>query len=125
MPASAYPTKATCPRALEYEQPSEYPITTSPRFADGGQDFNLDADVKVRRWVLDHVNITETEAATLDAHVESARYNDGAGSAYAFDFTDRDLVTHVNCRYASNGYERPAHNKKHLQTRRVRLIKFP
>ena len=125
MPPATFPTDTTLRRVFEMELPSEYPVTVSPRFADGSMDFNLDADVRIRRWRIRYALLTVAQGATLDAHVESAKYSDRTGSAYSFDFTPRGGSLLTNVRYAPGGYSRPDHNKEHQQTRDVLLIQYP
>ena len=122
---SAFPTDAALLRLFEMELPPEYPVTRSPAFGDGGRDFNLDAPVKIRQWRIRYALLSVAQAATLDAHADSARYNSGEGSALSFSFTPRGGSTINNVRYAPGGYNRPEHNKEHAQSREVLLILYP
>jgi hypothetical protein len=124
VPPSAYPSLSTI-RPLYFEElPPEYPVTKSPPFADGGCDFNLDADQKVRRWRIDYDLLSEADAATLDAHVDSAKYAGDAGSAYGFSFTTRSGEALSNVRYDRGGYQR-SDPKTWACTRNVTLVKYP
>lgn len=124
MPVSAFPSRATIQPLDEFELQPAYAVTMSPQFADGGRDFNLDADQVIRRWELLFDGHTEAEAATLDAHVDSAKYSDDAGSAYGFNYTTRSGEVLSNVRYDKGGYDR-SQSKTYSQRRRVRLIKYP
>jgi hypothetical protein len=124
VPAPAYTPLTTIRPVWMDELPATFAVSVSPAFADGGREFNLDADQKIRRWVIQYAGLTQAEAATLDAHVEATRYYPDGGSAYGFNFTDRDNVTHANVRYDAGGYERN-HTKVWSQSRTVRLVKYP
>lgn len=124
MPPSAYPSLSTIRPASFDELPPDYAVTRSPSFADGGCDFNLDADQKIRRWRVVYDGLLASEAATLDAHVDSAKYASDVGSAYAFAFTTRDGEVLANVRYDRGGYER-SHTKTWINSRTVTLVKYP
>lgn len=124
---AAHPAEPAGPRhTIFYEMEPEYSVTTSPPFADGGMDWNLNADVKVRRWVLIYQNISEAEAAILDAHMDEARYSSEGGSGYGFDFREPVSDTlHSSVHYDRGGYERSPHTRRPIQSRRVLLCKRP
>lgn len=124
MPIDDYPSIVTLEPHYYDELPPSYAVTKSPEFADGGCDHNLDADKKVRRWVLEYMIRTPAQLAALDAHMEAAKYSDEAGSAFGFGFTTLDDEYVENVHYAPGGFER-SHTKQHSQRRRVQLIKYP
>lgn len=124
MPPGAFPSRATIQPLDEYELQPTYAVTASPQFADGGRDFNLDADQKIRKWVIEYDGHTEAEIAPLDAHVDSAKHSDEAGSAYGFQYTTRWGEVVANVRYDRGGYDR-SQSKTYSQRRRVRLVRYP
>ena len=124
MPPSAFPTHATLYRPFEQEQPKEYAVTVSPPFADGGRDFNLDSDQAVRRFRIRYTGLTASEADTITAHAESAKYNAEMGSAYGFSFTTRAGEALSDVRYDRGGYSR-THVKTWSWAVDVVLVKFP
>lgn len=124
MPPSAFPTHATLYRPFELELEPTYAVSKSPQFADGGCDFNLDADQKIRRWILRWTGLTATEADSITAHVDSAKYSSEVGSAYGFDFTTRSGEALSNVRYDRGGYRR-THMKTHINSVEVVLVKYP
>jgi hypothetical protein len=123
MPPSAYPSVFTIRPSYFDELPASAAISQSPPFVDGARDFNIDSDQQVRRFIL-HYGLTEADAATLDAHVASAAYNEDIGSAYSFEFTTRSGELIAGVRYDRGGYER-SHTKVWNQLRTVRLVKYP
>lgn len=124
MPPSAYPTHGTLYRPFEEEQEPTYAVTKSPQFADGGCDFNLDADQKIRRWVIRYIGLTSTEADTVTTHMDSAKYSSEVGSAYGFSFTTRSGEVLSNVRYDRGGYKR-THTKSWNWFVEVVLVKYP
>lgn len=124
MPPGAFPSRVAIQPLDEYELQPTYAVTASPPFADGGRDFNLDADQKVRRWVVEYDGHTEAEVVPLDTHVDDAKYSDDEGSAYGFQYTTRSGEVLSNVRYDKGGFDR-SQSKTYSQRRRVRLIKRP
>lgn len=122
---AAHPAEPIGPRwKVYYEMEPDYSVTASPVFGDGGRDTNLNADVKVRRWLFDYDTLTEAEGIILDAHAEEARYNSEVGSAYGFNYRDwRTDVLHSAVHYER--FERVGHSRLWLQSRRVILCKRP
>jgi hypothetical protein len=124
MPPGAYPTSGTLYRQFEEELEPTYAVSASPQFADGGRDFNLDADQKIRRFVIRYMGLTAAQADLVTAHMDSAKYNPEAGSAYGFDFTTRAAEALSNVRYAPGGYRR-THTKTWSWVVEVMLVKYP
>ena len=124
MPPSAFPTHATLYRPFELELEPTYAVTKSPQFADGGCDFNLDADQKIRRWVIRYTGLNASEADQITTHMDSAKYSPEVGSAYGFSFTTRPGEVLSNVRYDRGGYRR-THAKTHNVTVEVLLVKYP
>lgn len=124
MPPGAFPTRATLQPLDERELQPERMVTRSPQFADGGYDFNLDADTPIRRWEILYDGHTEAEIEVLDDHASNAKYSDEAGSAYGFDYTTRSGELLSDVRFAPGGYER-FQSKTYSQGRRVKLVKYP
>lgn len=102
-----------------YATEPEYAVVQGPLYADKGQDTFLSFTNPVRRWVFDYEGLTEVEAQILDDHFASAY-----GTHLGFAFTDpRTGTAYTGVKYER--YERPAHEKVWLQSRRVQLIKRP
>jgi len=99
-----------------YQETPEFQTVKGPKFYDGAQDtFNPPGVSPVRRWAIDYEGLTETEAALLDDHYEAAE-----GMHLGFPFTDpRTGIAYTNVKYLD--YDRPAHNRRTIQARRVRL----
>lgn len=86
-------------------------------YADGNADYLLWADVKTIIFYLEYEILTEADAATLDAHLASAR-----GQHLGFSFYDwRASTMYTDVHYLS--YQRPPHKKKWIQSRSIQLIK--
>jgi hypothetical protein len=124
MPPSAFPTHATLYRPFEEELEPTYAVSKSPQFADGGCDFNLDADQKIRRFVVRYTGLSAAEADTITAHMDSAKYSPEVGSAYGFSFTTRAGEPLSGVRYDRGGYRR-THTKTWNWTVEVLLVKYP
>lgn len=124
MPPSAFPTHGTLYRPFEEEQPKEYAVSVSPPFADGGREFNIDADQAIRRWVIRWGGLTTTEADSITAHVDSSKFSPEVGSAYGFSFTTRSGEALSNVRYDRGGYRR-THTKSWFWAVEVVLVKYP
>lgn len=124
MPPSAYPTNGTLYRQFELELEPTYAVSRSPSFADGGCDFNLDADQKIRRFRIRYTGLTAAVADTITAHMDSAKYSPEVGSAYGFSFTTRAGEALSNVRYDRGGYSR-THTRTRNVTVEILLVKYP
>lgn len=131
MAAAEYPLPSVSgsnpkPSVFYKLEPDEYQVTESV-YDDGGRDFALQAGgTPIRTWIIDYAAITLAEAAILDAHVNSAGYSPEHGSSISFNFRDRDTTTlYSGCRYAAGGYERKSHRNRQVQSRSVKIVKYP
>lgn len=110
--------------AVYYARPPYYAVSYSQPYQDGGRDSNLDADTKTREFVLSYKVMTETEAAILDAHADSAKIDAKGESALEFNFYDKNTSTlYSNAHYLR--YERPTHVLRRSQSREVVIIVRP
>lgn len=116
MPA-AYPSLTTTRAESFTEEEPEYPVTTGPKFADGGADTFLANTTPVRKFVIIYSGLTLAEATTLDDHIASCY-----GTHLGFTLTTPTGEVIANVKYADR--ER-THTKVWLQRRTVRLIKRP
>lgn len=88
------------------------------KFPDLHEDFNLNAGI-IRRWRFEYQGLSEADAATLDAHYESAK-----SSAFGFGFTNpRTAEVLSSVRY--DKYTVGDHEKKWAGNRSIVLIKYP
>lgn len=127
MPVAEYPSLTTAHTSL-------YPFSVYPlrpayqigftQYDDGGRDFKLqNGGTGILRWIIDYSGLTAAQAATLDAHADSAMLDESGMSAFSFNFRDRDTGTlYSGVRYEV--YSRPAHTHKDIQSRHVQLVKF-
>lgn len=85
-------------------------------------DGTIDVNVQpcgIRRWQLEYDGLSESDAAALDNHFNSAN-----GDANDFSFVNpRDSITYTAVRYEK--YEVPRHPRKWALIRRVTLIRRP
>lgn len=106
-----------------YQLPERFQVGSTD-YDDGGKDVKLqNGGNGIRRWVLNYVNISATQAALLDSHMYAAKISEDGLSAHVFNYKDKDGTLYANVRYQS--YERPAHVKSHIQSRSVVLVKYP
>lgn len=105
-------------RAKDYKQ-----ITDFAEFEDGGIDTNEYASDAPQYYELTYDGLTETQAKVLDDHFNTNRYS----ATFSFQEPRNEPWTAtgstVTVRYET--YERPKHDKVHIQSRRVVLIKTP
>lgn len=125
--ANEYPTVAFGgPKPLNYfKRAKDYKqITDFSEFEDGGMDTNEHASDAPQLYELFYDGLSETEAKVLDDHFNTNRYS----AAFSFQEPRNEPWTEttgstVTVRYET--YERPKHDKVHIQARRVVLIKTP
>lgn len=88
-------------------------------YEDLGMDFNLDSPAVSRGWELQYDFLSESEAATLDAHWETAQVADNAEFYFTDPYTD---VVYNKVRYApESGYGGKEHVKSWSPKRSVVL----
>lgn len=112
------------PVPLYFELLPEEFVTGRTIYDDNGADFKLQhGGIGVKRWRLDYDGLTAAQAAILDAHLAAAFYSPDEGSAFGFNFRDRDTaVLYSNVHYEK--YEK-SHMKTWIQKRSVTLVKRP
>ncbi len=116
MTVAAFPFP-TYPSKCQQDEP-EF-LTDIQTYQDGGQDYLLQNDNPIRRWTIEFENLTPDEAATLDAHYESA-----GGRTLGFSFTDPESgITYADVHYER--YDRSNGQKRHIKNRSIRLSRRP
>lgn len=113
------------PPSISYQLPEKYQVD-STEYDDGGRDVKLQHGGNgIKRWVLRYIVLNQTWAAILDSHAYAAKLSeDGGPSGNSFNYRDPETgILYTGVRYLR--YERPAHQKRHIQSREVELVKFP
>lgn len=107
------------PRCLKVVPVTPLYAAKSLIFEDGSASFNLHGPCAVEGWILTYAGLTPVEAATLDAHYNSAR------KAYEFWFYDRNtkrIYDHVFYK----DYKVVKHTRYwNTVGRQIELVRFP
>lgn len=117
--AAAYPGFALVGQyhARLLKSAPEYTVIEK-EFKDKGRNYGLLTANTVLTWTIDYENLTEAQAAILDAH-----YADAQGSFEGFNFTDPQTGTNYgDVHYVEYVVD---HSKRWIQSRRIRLRKSP
>lgn len=130
MPPSQFPTPFNASFPLEpsgpiisklLDLPIEYPATVIKEFKDGGVSIGLSNVNGVIRIELTYDGLFESEAAVLDNHVESAKFQ-----FYGFTFRHpRTGVLYNDVHYETFERDHPVPFGRNRQSRHIILIKRP
>ena len=120
MPPSAYPMPASGgPPYLKFLQlPNQYPSVMVKEMDDGGATYGASSSNKVIAWEITYDGLTDSQAATIDTHHDSA-----IDKLLGFGFTDpRTSTVYTDVHYRE--FDRN-HTKIWSHSRRVVLEKRP
>lgn len=114
------------PPPLFFEAQTEEFKVNITDYDDGGADYALQAGGSgVLRWTLKYDGLSLAQVTILRAHVASAFYSPDNGSAYGFNFRDRDTaVLYSNVRYSAGGFVL-SHTKTWIWSVEILLEKRP
>lgn len=110
--------------SVVYQLPERFQVD-STEYDDGGRDVKLqNGGNGIKSWALAYTVLSTTAAAILDAHALAAKLGEDGPSANTFNFRDpTDGTLYAGCRYLQ--YDRPAHRRRHIQSRNIVIIKYP
>ena len=115
MPVAEFPLPSvlgTNPIPSFFEiQPEEF-VVGRTLYDDGGADYKLQSGGNGKKaWIVRYNVLTAAQAAVLISWAATTFYSPDEGSAWGFNFRDRDTaVLYTNCHIAPGGYKK-SHTK--------------
>jgi hypothetical protein len=133
MPEATFPTPLhsasydSGPRYMKYlKVRKDYSeVTLISTYEDQGRDFNTSADDAPQRWELFYDGLADEDANILDAFWDAHKLHVTFTFIEPRDhpWTFQEGGTHTGVRFES--YEKDHEKVKGIQTRTVRLVKYP